>query len=76
MCEYQFEFDRLYETIDELRNEIKIIQNDFNELKLKKEKLQEDYDQLLIDYNDKIKESNELKELNKRDTNHPNKKRC
>lgn len=76
MCEYQFEFDRLYETIDELRNEITIIQNDFNELKLKKEKLQEDYDQLLIDYNDKIKESNELKELNKRDTNHPNKKRC
>lgn len=51
MCEYQFAFDDLYRTIDEVREENKKIKEELSEIKLERDKIKEELEQLLIEYN-------------------------
>ena len=51
MCEYQFAFDDLYRTIDEIREDNKKLNEELNEVSLEREKIKEEYNKLLMEYN-------------------------
>jgi uncharacterized coiled-coil DUF342 family protein len=59
MCEYQFEFERLYDLIDEARKERDEIKKELNEIKEERDKLKNDYEILKKDY-EELKEESSL----------------
>jgi predicted nucleic acid-binding Zn-ribbon protein len=63
MCEYQFEFQRLYERIDEVKEESKNLQEELKEVREDREKIREEYEKLLIEYNIVKEESIHLQYL-------------